>query len=135
MALVKLCFALLLAAAIPGSMGVRIDHPHYKGIKVDWCASFASNCGKPAADAFCQKVGFEKATDFDGPFHVTSGKEECFRYMVLMGVRRCCAMLFVATRAVILLGSDQHAMHSALLAGAPVCVDRRTGMHGSCVCV
>jgi hypothetical protein len=31
---------------------------------VDNCQSFASNCGKPAADQFCTGIGFDHATEF-----------------------------------------------------------------------
>ncbi|MDU9050394.1 MAG: hypothetical protein Q3M30_16235 [Candidatus Electrothrix sp. Rat3] len=38
--------------------------PAYRGYRLDWCMAFGKGCGKPAADAFCQRQGFSKALDF-----------------------------------------------------------------------
>ncbi|MEZ5776106.1 MAG: hypothetical protein R3D33_15785 [Hyphomicrobiaceae bacterium] len=38
--------------------------PRISGSRLDWCLSWASNCGKPAADAFCRANGFAKASSF-----------------------------------------------------------------------
>jgi hypothetical protein len=32
--------------------------------RIDWCLTWATDCGQPAADAFCQMKGFDKATGF-----------------------------------------------------------------------
>jgi hypothetical protein len=34
-------------------------------VPVDWCREWQANCGKPAADAFCQSKGFEVAKSFE----------------------------------------------------------------------
>lgn len=38
--------------------------PRYRGDRLDWCAEFGTQCGKPAADAFCKKEGWSSAYDF-----------------------------------------------------------------------
>ncbi len=38
--------------------------PKYRGYRLDWCKTFAHECGKPAADAFCQLKGFSNALNF-----------------------------------------------------------------------
>lgn len=35
------------------------------GVTVDYCLSFAADCGQPVADQFCQNNGFTKATSFE----------------------------------------------------------------------
>lgn len=37
----------------------QIDHT-----RVDWCLHWGSGCGRPAADRFCQQMGFSAASDF-----------------------------------------------------------------------
>lgn len=39
--------------------------PTVGGTYVDYCLHFARDCGKPAADAFCQRSGYTSAVDFD----------------------------------------------------------------------
>ena len=33
-------------------------------MRLDWCLSWATDCGKPAADAYCDWKGFSKSSDF-----------------------------------------------------------------------
>jgi hypothetical protein len=33
--------------------------------RVDWCFQWGAACGQPAADKFCQSLGYVNATDFD----------------------------------------------------------------------
>jgi hypothetical protein len=42
----------------------RFNHPKISGIALDWCLTWAANCGKPAADEFCRSQGFQQASDF-----------------------------------------------------------------------
>lgn len=42
----------------------RFHDPRYGGYRVDWCKNWARNCGKPAADAFCRKKGYDSASDY-----------------------------------------------------------------------
>lgn len=44
---------------------VRINDPEVSGYALDLCREWANNCGKPAADAYCQSKGFVEAIDFD----------------------------------------------------------------------
>ena len=36
--------------------------PKWNGDRLDLCLNWGQGCGKPAADAFCQKKGFAKST-------------------------------------------------------------------------
>ena len=58
--------AVLLATACqPAHAAVRnFFAPGFDGARLDSCLSSASDCGKPAADAFCRKEGFTEALIF-----------------------------------------------------------------------
>ncbi len=43
---------------------VRFHNPQVSGIPLDWCLTWATNCGQPAADYFCRWKGFERASGF-----------------------------------------------------------------------
>ena len=50
--------------------------------RIDWCLNWATNCGKPAADAFCKSRGFQRATSFEtrltgGPTWVAGDRRIC----------------------------------------------------------
>ncbi len=34
------------------------NDPIYKGYRLDWCLEWGSQCGKPAADAWCKAKGY-----------------------------------------------------------------------------
>lgn len=56
--------------------------PKFKGKRLDWCREWSTNCGKPAADAFCENKGYSKATDFSiaediGNTRIISTGETC----------------------------------------------------------
>jgi hypothetical protein len=36
-------------------------NPAWKGKRLDWCREWGTNCGRPAANAFCQKMGFARS--------------------------------------------------------------------------
>ena len=38
--------------------------PRIDGMRLDWCLTWARDCGRPAANAFCERRGFEAAMDF-----------------------------------------------------------------------
>ena len=61
------------AAQPPASGGVpatrHFDNPMVEGVALDYCRNSARDCGKPAADAFCQSQGFAASTDFTPQFH------------------------------------------------------------------
>ncbi|MCB0418097.1 MAG: hypothetical protein KDD39_10625 [Bdellovibrionales bacterium] len=38
--------------------------PKYRGDRLDWCADFGTQCGKPAADLYCKKQGWTAAYDY-----------------------------------------------------------------------
>lgn len=43
----------------------RFDYPTRRGAVVDWCASWATDCGWGGAHLFCQQRGFPQATSWD----------------------------------------------------------------------
>ena len=56
---------LLLVAGSPAQATVRnYFAPRQDGMRLDSCLTGASDCGKPAADAFCKARGFESALIF-----------------------------------------------------------------------
>ena len=42
----------------------------YNGKRLAWCHQFDSECGKPAADAFCKANGFTNAAEFTQDPHI-----------------------------------------------------------------
>ncbi|MCW5198554.1 hypothetical protein VU06_02255 [Desulfobulbus sp. F3] len=46
------------------SEAANYPNPQYQGYSLDWCRSFERDCGKPAADAFCQQLGHVDALSF-----------------------------------------------------------------------
>jgi hypothetical protein len=40
------------------------DNPRYKSLALDWCKGWSKDCGKPAADAWCVKQGYDTAAKF-----------------------------------------------------------------------
>ncbi|MFQ5458015.1 MAG: PAN domain-containing protein [Myxococcota bacterium] len=47
--------------------------PRINGQRVDWCFHWANQCGQPAATAFCQRVGFNHATNFQKAPNIGAG--------------------------------------------------------------
>ena len=43
----------------------KIDQPQHRGYRLDWCKVFEGQCGKDAADAFCQANGYKSAHSFE----------------------------------------------------------------------
>ena len=39
-------------------------NPRIGGLRLDWCLNFSAQCGKPAADAYCQTRGYAGALNF-----------------------------------------------------------------------
>jgi hypothetical protein len=56
---------ILLLATTAGEASVRnFFSPAVEGSRIDSCLNGQTNCGKPAADAFCVKEGFTEAILF-----------------------------------------------------------------------
>lgn len=47
-----------------GTEQVIFKAPMFKGRRLDWCRGFATDCGKPAADAYCEMKGYDEAAEF-----------------------------------------------------------------------
>lgn len=64
-----------------GSQGVRIDHPRIRGISVDWCTHWGTNCGKGGADLYCRSIGYAGAADWStfrpGRTWVIGSNQQC----------------------------------------------------------
>ena len=39
-------------------------NPTEGGVRLDWCLTWAKDCGKPAADAWCRGQGYEESVSF-----------------------------------------------------------------------
>ncbi len=50
--------ALGVLAALPAAAQQTYFNPTIDGYRLDICREWGANCGKPAADAFCQRMGF-----------------------------------------------------------------------------
>lgn len=44
--------------------------PSWVVVRLDWCREWSANCGKPAADAYCDSLGYLKAAKFEIQEHV-----------------------------------------------------------------
>lgn len=54
----------LAATGMAGAAEKTFQHPRQNGNRLDWCYTFQHDCGKPAANAWCQARGYEKSTGF-----------------------------------------------------------------------
>lgn len=55
----------------------RIYSPYYRNQPLDWCKFFESQCGKPAADRFCQLQGYSEAKDYRKRAYTGSAETIC----------------------------------------------------------
>lgn len=56
--------------------------PQFNGMRLDWCYSRGTQCGKPAADAFCKMKGRPNAVEFEfepdvGPTRIIGTGQVC----------------------------------------------------------
>lgn len=58
--------ALLLMSSfsVANAENTTVNKPVWKGHALDWCLTWATDCGKPAADKYCQSGGYEKSVSF-----------------------------------------------------------------------
>lgn len=92
------CLAVLFAAvgavggpAVPAAgQDQTYNKPLFRDSRLDWCLTWGTNCGKPAADAFCNRrrftaakqmraeiVGRSAATRLIGSDQICSGQDFC----------------------------------------------------------
>ena len=62
LALIFISVSQLVFSGVSFADKVTIKKPTIDGYRVDWCREWASNCGRAAADRFCQKIGHRRAT-------------------------------------------------------------------------
>lgn len=55
---------LLQQCAGGGGTKKKFVAPMYKGLRLDWCRKWATECGGPAAKAFCVKMGYPLVKGF-----------------------------------------------------------------------
>ena len=60
---------LILFAASPDELFAKdvtrtFSAPKVKGVRLDWCKVWGSQCGAPAAALFCRQLGYERAVNF-----------------------------------------------------------------------
>jgi hypothetical protein len=46
---------------------VRFSAPTLDGIRLDACLTWNTDCGQPAADAFCRSKGYSHAASYEAP--------------------------------------------------------------------
>ena len=70
--LVAFCGVLLGFALAPPAFAENktIIKPMYGPNRLDWCRDWAVGCGKDAADAYCQSIGYESASGFSEAFDI-----------------------------------------------------------------
>ena len=61
--LLLLC-AVVVTAAPAGAQDHTYNRPMYRDHRLDWCLTWGANCGKPAADTFCNRKRFNSARVF-----------------------------------------------------------------------
>jgi hypothetical protein len=54
----------LAAGGAAAAENRTVERPMFDGNRLDWCATWQADCGRPAADAFCRSEGFGSATAF-----------------------------------------------------------------------
>jgi hypothetical protein len=62
------CLSTIVLCAAMGGTALAVEKtfpkPKQGGDRLDWCLNWGTDCGKPAADAFCKAKGYDKSNDF-----------------------------------------------------------------------
>jgi hypothetical protein len=61
---ILLLWAFVVTAAPVGAQDRTFNRPLYRDDRLDWCLTWGAQCGKPAADAFCNRRRFSSALVF-----------------------------------------------------------------------
>jgi hypothetical protein len=63
---VVLCGAFLILTVVGGYAAPKtISKPMFNGNRLDWCLKWSTDCGKPAADAYCKAQGYQTAITYE----------------------------------------------------------------------
>jgi hypothetical protein len=57
--------SIFMVAGVASAEVTKFNQPKFKGNALDWCLTWATDCGKPAADAYCKNKGYETAQKFN----------------------------------------------------------------------
>jgi len=60
-------FFVIGLGSLPRSLAAQetFREPKVDKIRVDWCLTWGTDCGQPAADEFCRRQGFKRALSFE----------------------------------------------------------------------
>jgi hypothetical protein len=103
-------------AASPDTQTEYYVNPKMNGASVDWCASWATDCGQAGADQFCRSQGFERASEWRWDY---VDRTWVIGSNVFCEVRGSCGGLFdvLCARAAIAAPSSTQAGQSCDFAG------------------
>ncbi len=66
--LIALVLGFFFLSFSPQAEAATFSFPKWNGYGLDWCKTFEHDCGKPAADLWCQKKGYPRSTTFTKHF-------------------------------------------------------------------
>ena len=78
----SVALALLASSGLVQAREQTFARPAINGVRLDWCYHWGTECGKPAADAFCRQQGYDHATGFKQlsdvpPSYVLGDRKTC----------------------------------------------------------
>jgi hypothetical protein len=72
----------VVCSAVPALADIRVDNPRINGRALDWCLTPARQCGRAAADRYCDMRRMGHAVSFRGqrsgePTYILGTRETC----------------------------------------------------------